>query len=144
MTHAALYGFVVTALAQGLIAGIGYLLIGLEAPALLGALTGVFSVFPLFGTTIVWGPQCQALADGPHVARRHFAHLGYGIDTPHRHCAASVADQQRSSSSFPLSDARCIGRTRGVWIGRRLHRPRAAWRHRSDTARMGGKDGHGQ
>ena len=56
MTRAVLYEFVVTVLAQGLIAGIGYSLIGLEAPALLGALTGVFSVFPLFGTTIVWGP----------------------------------------------------------------------------------------
>src|ERR1700687_4708554 len=45
MTRAVLYGFLVTAFAQGMIAGIGYLVIGLEAPVLLGTLTGVLSVF---------------------------------------------------------------------------------------------------
>jgi predicted PurR-regulated permease PerM len=56
MTRAVLYGFIVTAFAQGMIAGIGYLVIGLEAPVLLGTLTGVLSVFPLLGTAFAWGP----------------------------------------------------------------------------------------
>lgn len=56
MTRAVIYGFVVTAFAQGLMAGIGYQLMGLKAPALLGALTGVLSVMPMFGTALVWVP----------------------------------------------------------------------------------------
>ena len=56
MTRAVLYGFLITALAQGLIAGIGYRVVGLQAPILLGALTGLLSVVPVLGTAFVWGP----------------------------------------------------------------------------------------
>jgi predicted PurR-regulated permease PerM len=56
MTRAVIYGFVVTAFAQGLAAGLGYQLVGLHAPALLGALTGILSVMPTFGTALVWVP----------------------------------------------------------------------------------------
>jgi predicted PurR-regulated permease PerM len=54
MTRAVLYGLLVTAFAQGLIAGIGYAILGIQAPALLGAVTGVLSVVPVAGTAIVW------------------------------------------------------------------------------------------
>ena len=53
MTRAVVYGLLVTALAQGVIAGIGYWIFGLEAPALLGALTGLLSTAPLLGTAFV-------------------------------------------------------------------------------------------
>jgi predicted PurR-regulated permease PerM len=56
MTRAVLFGFVITAVAQGSIAGLGYLVVGLQAPALLGALTGILSLVPLLGTAFVWGP----------------------------------------------------------------------------------------
>lgn len=56
MTRAVLYGFLVTASAQGLIASIGYQIVGLQAPVLLGALTGLLSAIPLFGTAAVWVP----------------------------------------------------------------------------------------
>lgn len=56
MTRAVLFGFVITAVAQGSIAGIGYLVVGLQAPALLAALTGILSLVPLLGTAFVWGP----------------------------------------------------------------------------------------
>jgi predicted PurR-regulated permease PerM len=56
MIRAVLYGFLFTAVAQGSIAGMGYLVVGLEAPALLGALTGILSVVPILGTAFVWGP----------------------------------------------------------------------------------------
>lgn len=66
MTRAVLYGLVVTAFAQGVIAGIGYRMVGLEAPVLLGALTGVLSAVPLFGTAAVWAPiGVWLLATGP-------------------------------------------------------------------------------
>jgi predicted PurR-regulated permease PerM len=55
MTRAVLYGFLATAFAQGLIAGIGYAILGIRGSVLLGALTGVLSVVPVLGTALVWG-----------------------------------------------------------------------------------------
>jgi predicted PurR-regulated permease PerM len=40
-----------------LMAGIGYRVVGLENPVLLGVLTGVLSVVPAIGTAIVWVPM---------------------------------------------------------------------------------------
>jgi predicted PurR-regulated permease PerM len=56
MTRAVVQGLLVTALAQGLIAGIGYRIVGLEAPAVLGVLTGLLSTVPLVGTALIWAP----------------------------------------------------------------------------------------
>lgn len=53
-TRAVLYGLVLTALAQGALAGAGYAVAGLQAPILLGVLTAVFALIP-FGTPLVWG-----------------------------------------------------------------------------------------
>lgn len=56
ITRAVFVGFILSAAAQGLVAGIGYRLAGLPAPVLLGALTGVLSVIPLVGTALAWLP----------------------------------------------------------------------------------------
>ncbi|MDE2121194.1 MAG: AI-2E family transporter [Betaproteobacteria bacterium] len=55
MTRAVLWGLLVTALAQGVFAGIGYWWAGLPAPVLLAALTALFALAP-FGTPVVWVP----------------------------------------------------------------------------------------
>ncbi len=55
MTRAVVYGLLLTAIAQGVVAGIGYAIIGLPAAVLLGALTGLLSVVPVLGTALVWG-----------------------------------------------------------------------------------------
>jgi len=54
MTRAVVYGLVLTALAQGVLAGVGYWATGVAAPVLLGALTALFALVP-FGAPIVWG-----------------------------------------------------------------------------------------
>jgi len=56
MTRAVVYGLLITAITQGVLAGIGYWVVGLAAPVLLGALTGILSIVPLVGTAIVWVP----------------------------------------------------------------------------------------
>lgn len=61
ITRAIFFGTIVSAAAQGLVAGTGYRLAGLSAPALLGALTSVLSVIPLVGTSLVWLPIAIAL-----------------------------------------------------------------------------------
>ncbi|MFA5531335.1 MAG: AI-2E family transporter [Thiohalomonadaceae bacterium] len=53
MTQAVVYGLVLTALAQGAIAGFGYWVAGLDAPVLLGTLTALFALVP-FGAPVVW------------------------------------------------------------------------------------------
>ena len=52
--RAVIYGILATALAQGILAGIGYAVAGLPAPILLAVITLLFSFIP-FGTPIVWG-----------------------------------------------------------------------------------------
>ncbi len=52
-TRAVLYGLLLTALAQGMLAGLGYWVAGLRAPALLGMITVILAIIP-FGATAVW------------------------------------------------------------------------------------------
>lgn len=61
MTRAVVFGLLVTAVAQGIIAGLGYRVFGLEAPAALGALTGLLSAAPILGTAFVWVPLAVGL-----------------------------------------------------------------------------------
>jgi predicted PurR-regulated permease PerM len=56
MMRTVLYGSVISAAAQGLIAGLGFWIVGIGAPVLLGALTGVLSAIPVVGTASVWVP----------------------------------------------------------------------------------------
>lgn len=67
MTRAVVYGLLITAFLQGLIAGIGYRIVGLEAPVLLGALTGLVSTAPLLGTAFVWAPLAVSLLVAGHI-----------------------------------------------------------------------------
>lgn len=54
MTMAVVWGLVATAVAQGIVAGVGYWWFGLDAPVLLGAITAIVALIP-FGTPFVWG-----------------------------------------------------------------------------------------
>ena len=53
-TRAVVYGLVLTALAQGLLAGLGYWAAGVRSPALLAVVTALIALIP-FGTPFVWG-----------------------------------------------------------------------------------------
>lgn len=55
--RAVVYGIVLTALAQGALAGIGYAVAGTESPVFLTAITVVAAMIP-FGTPFVWGAIC--------------------------------------------------------------------------------------
>jgi predicted PurR-regulated permease PerM len=53
-TQAVVYALMLGALAQGLAAGIGYWIFGVEAPVLMGAVTVIIALVP-FGAPMVWG-----------------------------------------------------------------------------------------
>jgi predicted PurR-regulated permease PerM len=69
MTRAVVYGLLVTAVAQGVIAGVGYWIFGVEAPAVFGVLTGLLSTAPVLGTAFVWGPLGAGLLMEGHTWR---------------------------------------------------------------------------
>lgn len=54
-TRAVVYGLVLAALSQGLLAGIGYSVAGVKAPVLFGAVTALLALVPM-GATLVWMP----------------------------------------------------------------------------------------
>ena len=61
-TTAVVVGNLLTCLAQGTLAGIGYLLAGVPAPALCGALTALLGLVPVVGTGLIWAPLVIFLA----------------------------------------------------------------------------------
>ncbi|AMN46757.1 permease [Steroidobacter denitrificans] len=52
-TQAVVYALILGAIAQGVVAGIGYVLFGVNAPVLMGALTALIALIP-FGAPVVW------------------------------------------------------------------------------------------
>ncbi len=54
-------GTLLTAAAQGLVAGTTYWLLGISYPLLLGALSGLLSLLPVGGTALVWAPVAAYL-----------------------------------------------------------------------------------
>lgn len=53
-TRAVVYGIVLTAVAQGFLAGLGYAVVGMESPIFLAAVTTLVAMIP-FGTPFAWG-----------------------------------------------------------------------------------------
>jgi predicted PurR-regulated permease PerM len=60
--NATIYGTVIVGLVQGLVGWSLYLMLGLPAPLLWGALTAVLAIVPVFGPSIVWIPAALILA----------------------------------------------------------------------------------
>jgi predicted PurR-regulated permease PerM len=59
--HSNAIGIPLLGLIQGVVAWIGYLIFGVEDAYLWAILTGIFSVIPVIGTTIIWLPVCAYL-----------------------------------------------------------------------------------
>ncbi|MFZ5756757.1 MAG: AI-2E family transporter [Pseudomonadota bacterium] len=60
-TRAVVYGIVLTALGQGILAGIGYWIFGAPSPIFLAAITAIVALIP-FGTPFAWGAVAIWLA----------------------------------------------------------------------------------
>ena len=54
-TRAVVYGLVLAALGQGILAGVGYTFAGVKAPVLFGAITALLALVPM-GATLIWFP----------------------------------------------------------------------------------------
>lgn len=62
--RAVVFGIVLTALAQGFLAGLGYWVAGVSAPALWGAITALVSLIPFVGPVVWIGLSLGLLAHG--------------------------------------------------------------------------------
>jgi len=54
--YAILFGSIIVAVIQGVLAAIGYYLVGFESVILWGIMTILFALVPFIGTAIIWGP----------------------------------------------------------------------------------------
>ena len=64
--RAVVYGIVLAAMAQGILAGIGFSVAGVKAPALLGAITALLAMIPIGGATLIWLPVSLSLLLSDH------------------------------------------------------------------------------
>ena len=60
--RAMVYGTGVTALVQGVLVAIGFLIVGLPSPVVFGVLAAIAALIPLVGTPAVWVPAAIVLA----------------------------------------------------------------------------------
>lgn len=56
LIHATIYGSIVTGILQGILAGFGFFLFGVESPIFWGALSILASFLPFVGTALIWAP----------------------------------------------------------------------------------------
>ena len=56
VAYAVFYGNILTAVLQGILGGIGFLIFGIPSPLLWGFVMMLFALIPYFGTAIVWLP----------------------------------------------------------------------------------------
>jgi len=78
VTRAVVFGSLLTALAQGVLVGVGFALVGLPSPVVFGALAAVAALIPLIGSALVWVPAAGVLfLQGRWVAG--FVLLGWSV-----------------------------------------------------------------
>ncbi|MEM4263816.1 MAG: AI-2E family transporter [Candidatus Woesearchaeota archaeon] len=78
--HAVIYGSLVIALIQGILATIGYWIFGIESFIFWGIATAVFALVPIIGTTTIWLPASIFLiAKGSTEANPTMIYSGIGL-----------------------------------------------------------------
>lgn len=78
--HGLLVGVGLTSATQGVVATLAYLSLGVPRWWVLGPITGLSSIIPIFGSALVWGPVAAGLFLGGHSLRASILLLiGIGI-----------------------------------------------------------------
>lgn len=82
VTRALVLGMLLTAVAQGVLLGAGFAIVGLPSPVVFGVLTALASAVPFVGTALVWMPAVLVLlAQGRHWAALFLAIWSLGLVT---------------------------------------------------------------
>jgi predicted PurR-regulated permease PerM len=75
---ASVYGGIAVGLAQGLLTGLAFWVLGLSAPVLWGLVAALASLIPFVGTGLVWAPAVAVLAASGHWIKA-LVLLGWGV-----------------------------------------------------------------
>lgn len=78
LMHATLYGTFLTAIVQGIAAGIGYAIAGLDQVVFWGVVTAFFALLPYFGTGLIWLPAAGYLLFTGHIGSGIFL-IAWGL-----------------------------------------------------------------
>lgn len=85
VTFATFYGNISLAILQGILGGIGFLLLGIPSPVLWGFVMALFALIPYFGTAVVWLPAALNLMfigylqNNSSLAIRGIMLIAYGV-----------------------------------------------------------------
>jgi len=71
------YGVLAVGASQGVLAGLGFWVLGLPSPVLWGMVTALFSLLPIIGSAAVWAPAAIVLAISGHWVKALIL-LGWG------------------------------------------------------------------
>jgi predicted PurR-regulated permease PerM len=71
------WGVLAVGASQGVLAGLGFWVLGLSSPVLWGMVTALFSLLPIIGSAAVWGPAAIVLAVSGHWVKAVIL-LGWG------------------------------------------------------------------
>jgi predicted PurR-regulated permease PerM len=71
------WGVLAVGASQGVLAGLGFWVLGLSSPVLWGMVTALFSLLPIIGSATVWGPAAIVLAVSGHWVKAVIL-LGWG------------------------------------------------------------------
>lgn len=78
MSHAALYGILLTAIAQGFVGAIGFAIVGIPSSIFWGTAIALFSLVPIIGTATIWLPASIILLATGNIGGGLFL-FGYGL-----------------------------------------------------------------
>ncbi len=79
-THSILFAFILVAFIQAILGMVGFWIVGLPSPIILGALMGFFALIPIVGTGIVWVPASLFLiGKGVFLDTQLYLYQGIGL-----------------------------------------------------------------
>ncbi len=79
-THSILFASIMVALIQGALGMLGFYVVGLSSPILLGAIMGFFALIPMVGTAVVWVPaSLYLIGKGLALDSNLFLYYGMGL-----------------------------------------------------------------
>jgi predicted PurR-regulated permease PerM len=72
LIHASVISTLAAAAAHGVLGGVAFAVVGFRAPLFWGVMMGFFSLLPVVGSALIWGPIAVSLMLGGHIGRGIF------------------------------------------------------------------------
>jgi len=78
--HGVVYGYIIVALIQGILGGLGFFIFGINSPIFWGMVMSIFALIPFIGTGVIWLPASLLLIfDGIFQNSNNLLFKGIGL-----------------------------------------------------------------